>query len=64
MASTSSLSSYVDVSSKSVKGNLCLLKRKLEICCRHKMGHSYTSLSKEYNLDKLTIHGLTFQSED
>ena len=39
------------------------IEKKLEICCRHKMGQSYTSLSKEYSLGKSTIHDIV-QSED
>ena len=45
---------------RSIKGKLYL---SLEICRRHKMGQSYTSLSKEYGLRKSTIHDIV-QSED
>ena len=39
------------------------IEKKLEICRRHEMGQSYTSLSKEYGLGKWTIHDIV-QSED
>ena len=39
------------------------IEKKLEICRRHKMGQSYTSLSKEYDLGKSTIHDIV-QSKD
>ena len=39
------------------------IEKKLEICRRHKMGQSYTSLLKEYSLGKLTILDIV-QSED
>ena len=39
------------------------MEKKLEICCTHKMGQSYTSLSKECGLGKSTIHDIV-QGED
>ena len=63
MASSSSLSSNVDVSCKKCKRKVVSIEKKLEICRRHKMRQSYTSLSKEYNLGKSTIHDIV-QSED
>ena len=63
--SSSSLSSDVDVPScsKKHKRKVVSIEKKLEICRRHKMGQSYTSLSKEYSLGKSTIHDIV-QSED
>ena len=58
--SSSLLSSNADVSSKKCKRKVVSIKKKLEIYCRHKMGQSYTSLSKECGLGKSTI----VQSED
>ena len=60
MASSSLLSSDVDVRRKR---KVVSIEKKLEICCRHKMKQSYTSLSKEYNLGESTIHDI-IQSED
>ena len=49
---------------RSIKGKLCLSKRSWKyVCRRHKMGQSYTSLTKEYSLRKSTIHDIV-QSED
>ena len=45
------------------KRRVVSIEKKLEICCRHKMGQSDTSLSKEYGLGKSTIHDIV-QSED
>ena len=51
--SSSLLSSDVDVPSCSKKRErrVVSIEKKLEICRRHKMGQSYTSLSKEYGLE-------------
>ena len=51
------------VNNKKRKRKVMSIEKKLEICCRHKMGQLYTSLSKEYNLGKSTIHDIV-QSED
>ena len=48
------------VSSKKHKRKVVSIEKKLEICCRHKIGVVYFSLSKEYNL---SIHDI-IQSED
>ena len=63
--SSSSLSSDVDVPScsKKCERKVVSIEKKLEICRRHKMVQSYTSLSKEYGLGKSTIHDIV-QSED
>ena len=55
MASSLSLSFDIDVPSKKRKRKVVSIERKLEICCKHKIGQSYTSLSKEY---KSTIHDI------
>ena len=52
MASSSSLSSDVDVKTKRRKRKV----KSIEICRRHKMEQLFTSLSKEYDLGKSTIH--------
>ena len=64
MASNPSLSSDVaGIPSTKCKRKVVSIEKKLEICCRHEMGQSYTSLSKEYGLGKSTIHDI-IQSED
>ena len=64
MASNSSFSSDVaGISSTKRKRKVVSIEKKLEICCRHEMGQSYTSLSKEYGLGKSPIHDIV-QSED
>ena len=64
MASNSLLSSDVaGIPSTKRKRKVLSIEKKLEICCRHEMEQSYTSLSKEYGLGKLTIHDI-IQSED
>ena len=64
MASNPSLSSDVaGIPSTKCKRKVVSIEKKLEICCRHEMGQSYTSLSKEYGLGKSTIHDIV-QSED
>ena len=62
MASNSSLSSDGGVPSTKRKRRVVSIEKKLEICHRHKMGKSYTSLSKEYGLGKLTIHHIVHRS--
>ena len=64
MASNSTLGSDVaGIPSMKRKRKVVSIEKKLEICCRHKMEQSYTSLSKEYGLRKSTIHDIV-QSED
>ena len=64
MASNSTLGSDVaGIPSTKCKRKVVSIEKKLEICCRHEMGQSYTSLSKEYGLGKSTIHDIV-QSED
>ena len=64
MASNSLLGSDgVGIPSTKLKRKVVSIEKKLEICSRHEMGQSYTSLSKEYGLGKLTIHDIV-QSED
>ena len=63
MVSNSLLSSDGGVPSTKHKRRVVSIEKKLEICRRHKMGQSHTSLSKEYGLGKLTIHDIV-QSED
>ena len=58
-----SSSSDADVPSKKRKRKVVSIEKKLEICRKHKMGQSYTSLSKEYGLGKSTVHDIV-QSED
>ena len=53
----------VGVNGKKHKKKVVSIEMKLEICCRHKMGQSYLSLLKDYNLGKLTIYDI-IQSED
>ena len=48
MASSSLLSFDINVPGKKCKRKVVSIERKLEICHKHKMGQSYTSLSKEY----------------
>ena len=70
MASSSSLCSDVDVPSKKRKRKVTSIERKPEICRKHKMGQSYTSLSEEYksiihdivqSVDRLTEYALEIQ---
>ena len=62
MASNSLLSSDVaGMPSTKRERKVVAIEKKLEICRRHEMGQSYTSLSKEYGLG--TIHDIV-QSED
>ena len=63
MASSSSLSFDIDVPSKKRKRKVVSIERKLEICRKHKIEQSYTSLSKEYGLGKSIIHDIV-QSKD
>ena len=66
MVSNSLLTSSSDVAgipSTKRKRKVVSIEKKLEICRRHEMGQSYTSLSKEYGLGKSTIHDIV-QSED
>ena len=64
MVSNSSLSSDVaGIPSTKLKRKFVSMEKKLKICRRHKMGQSYTSLSKEYGLGKSTMHDI-IQSED
>ena len=64
MVSNSSLGSNVaGIPSMKRKRKVVPIEKKLEIRCRHEMGQSYTSLSKEYGLGKLTIRDIV-QSED
>ena len=58
-----SSSSDADVPSKKCKRKVVSIEKKLKICHKHKMGQSYTSLSKEYDLGKSTVHDI-IQSED
>ena len=58
MASSSSLSSDVDVSSKKHKRKVVSTEKKLKIRCRHKIGVVYISLSKP------SVNRLSIQSED
>ena len=58
-----SSSSDADVPSKKRKRKVVSIEKKLEICRKHKMGQSYTSLSKEYGLRKSTVHDIV-QNED
>ena len=64
MTSNSSLGSDdVGIPSMKCKRKVVCIEKKLKICCRHEMGQSYTSSSKEYGLRKSTIHDIV-QSED
>ena len=65
MVSNSLLTSSSDVAgipstyaSTKRKRKVVSIKKKLEICHRHEMEQSYTSLSKEYGLGKSTIHDM------
>ena len=58
-----SSSSDADIPSNKRKRKVVSIEKKLEICCKHKMGQSYTSLSKEYGLGKSTVPDIV-QSED
>ena len=64
MAYNSSLSSdFAGIPSTKRKRKVVSIEKKPEIYCRHEMGPSYTSVSKEYGLGKSTIHDIG-QSED
>ena len=64
MVYNSSLSSvFAAIPSTKRKRKVVSIEKKPEICSRHEMGPSYTSLSKEYSLRKSTIHDIS-QSED
>ena len=58
-----SSSSDADVPSKKHKRKVVSIEKKLEVYRNHKMGQSYTSLSKEYGLGKSTVYDIV-QSED
>ena len=51
MACNSSLSSdFAGIPSMKRKRKVVSIEKKPELCCRHEMGPSYTSVSKEYGL--------------
>ena len=61
MANSSLGSNVAGIPSTKHKRKVVPIEKKLEICCRHEMGQSYTSLSKEYGLGKSTIYMTSFK---